>query len=492
MKMITNYFNCKIYSMDGNKIYHAMQIENDKIVGLSKENYQKKYWHNIDLNGKYILPGFIDTHTHSFEGGLYSLGADLSDVESISELLEVIRFSKPIGGMLFAFHFDENKIKEKRFPTITELNKVAPDLPLLLRKVDGHSCTINSSAKKLIFGENDKSITKSEIFYKEMNDHIAHFFHKKINLEGIEQAYHNTAKIGIENGLTTIHTMIGDANKDPLHFKWMQENLDKFELEYILYPQILDVDKAIELGANRVGGCILADGSFGSHTAGLFNSYSDRKNNNGNLYQSNEFWIDFVRKAHNNNLQVGVHAIGDAAIEQILTAYELAQKENPKDLRHEIIHCELTSDEQIERMAKAKVSAVMQPMFDRLWGGEENLYNRVLGKERTKRTTRLNSIKSAGILLTGGSDFYITDLNPIKGIDAAERIHNSNESLNREDAIKMYTINAAKLSNDQNRIGSLKIDKQADFIVTENDPMTIKSFLNLNIKNVYKRGFKIK
>ena len=157
--------------------------------------------------------------------------------------------------------------------------------------------------------------------------------------------------------------------------------------------------------------------------------YSDQDTHNGELYQSDEFWINFVKKAHNNNLQVGVHAIGDAAIEQILRAYEIAQNENPKDLRHQIIHCELISDKQIERMAKANISAVMQPMFDRLWGGENGLYHRVLGMNRTLRTTRLKSINDAKILLSGGSDFYITELNPIKGIDAAENIHYINESL---------------------------------------------------------------
>ena len=490
--MIKNFFNCKIYSMENDEIFTSMQIKNNEIVGLSIENIQNKNWLNIDLGGKFILPGFIDTHTHSFEGGLYSLGADLSHSKSIKEVLEIIESANPIGEMIFAFHFDENSIKEKRFPTIDELDKISPKIPLLLRRVDGHSCVINSSAKKLMLAENPNLNLQSQILTKEENDYAAHFFHKKVNLEGIESAYLNSAKIGINNGLTTIHTMIGDAAQNPLHFKWMKNNLTKFPLEFILYPQILNVKKAMELGADREGGCILADGSFGSHTAGLTKPYFDQKENFGQLYQSNDFWIDFVKEAHDNDLQVGVHAIGDAAIEQILTAYETAQKENPKDLRHEIIHCELTSDAQIERMSKANVSAVMQPMFDRLWGGRNGFYDKVLGAERTERTTRLKSIKTAGILLTGGSDFYITDLNPIKGIDAAERIHNINEALDRKEAVELYTINAAKLSHDEDRIGSIKIGKQADFIICQNDPFKIKSFLDLEISQVFKNGVKIK
>ncbi len=489
--MITNFHNCKIYSIEEDKIYQSMQISDNKIIGLSRENIKNEAWKNINLKGKFILPGFIDTHTHSFEGGLYSLGADLSEAKSISDVLGIIEISEPIGGMIFAFHFDENLIREKRFPTREELDKVCKKNPLLLRRVDGHSCVINSMAEKLIQSENSEIVLNGKVLSKEENDFVAHFFHKRLTIDGVEKAYLNAAKIGFNNGLTTIHTMIGDANNNPLHFKWMSENLNKFPIEFILYPQILDVKKAVELRAKRVGGCILADGSFGSHTAGLKKPYFDQPDNFGQLYQTDEFWINFVKEAHNNDLQVGVHAIGDAAIEQILTAYEKAQKENPKDLRHEIIHCELTSDRQIERMANANISAVMQPMFDRLWGGENGFYHKVLGFERTKRTTRLKSIKNTGILLTGGSDFYITELNPIKGIDAAENIHYRNEALSRKDAIKLYTINAAKLSKDENRIGSLKEGKQADFVICDNDPFTIESFLDLKISEVYKKGKKL-
>jgi predicted amidohydrolase YtcJ len=477
--------------MDSDNIYNSMQIEKDKIVGLSKKSRENSNHKNINLRGKYILPGFIDTHTHSFEGGLYSLGADLSPAKSIKDVLEIIYTSKPVGGMIFAFKFDENQIKEKRFPKINELDKVFPNLPVLLRRVDGHSCVINSYAKNIIGKLYPKINLNFSIFTKEENDFIAHFFHQNLNEEGLIEAYKNTVDIGIQNGLTSIHTMVGDANQNPLHYEWIRDNLNKFDLEFILYPQILNIKTALDLGSRRIGGCILADGSFGSHTAGLKMPYSDQDTHNGELYQSDEFWINFVKKAHNNNLQVGVHAIGDAAIEQILRAYEIAQNENPKDLRHQIIHCELISDKQIERMAKANISAVMQPMFDRLWGGENGLYHRVLGMNRTLRTTRLKSINDAKILLSGGSDFYITELNPIKGIDAAENIHNINESLQRKDAIKIFTSNAAKVSHDETRIGSLKLGLQADFLILENNPFKIPKFTDLRICSVYKKGKKI-
>jgi len=118
----------------------------------------------------------------------------------------------------------------------------------------------------------------------------------------------------------------------------------------------------------------------------------------------------------------------------------------------------------LDRIKKAECSAVMQPMFDRLWGGPGELYERVLGKERTSRTTRLSSIYERDILLTGGSDWYITDIDAINGIDAAVKINNPQERLTPYQAVKIYTANAAKLSFDEDRIGQIKPGLQADLV----------------------------
>ena len=264
--------------------------------------------------------------------------------------------------------------------------------------------------------------------------------------------------------------------------------MDEFPVEYILYPQTTDVDIALEIGSPRVGGCILADGSFGSHTAALLEPYTDQPDNFGCLYHSDEFWEKFIRKAHDSDLQIAIHCIGDAAISQILKFYEKVQMEQPKDLRHEIIHNELTSDEILDRIAQARVSAVMQPMFDRLWGGENALYETRLGKERTSRTNRLASIYNRGILLTGSSDWYITEMNALKGIDAAVRIHNENERLTPYQAVELYTKNAARLSFDEDRLGTIEIGKQADMVCLNEDIFSSKSIADIEINFVIKKG----
>jgi predicted amidohydrolase YtcJ len=481
-----------------NAIFHTMKSENDTVKAILIENGvivktfneipEKISAEKIDLQGNHVFPGLIDTHTHAFEGGLYSLSADLGKVCSLQDVFDLIESTEPIGNMLFAYQFDENLIREKRFPTMAELDSILSDIPLLLRRIDGHSCVINSAAAKQIPWEKPLPSNFNGILRRRENDFVANWFHQKVNNTGIMRAYQKAAEIALKNGLTTIHTMIGDGRNDPEHLPFLQKHLAKFPIEFILYPQITDVKTVLNLGLPRIGGCILADGSFGSHTAGLKQPYFDQPENVGCCYQTNEYWENFVQEAHAADLQVFIHAIGDAAIQQVIDAYKNAQLKSPKNLRHAVIHNELTDDAMLDDMAKFGMAAVMQPMFDRLWAGKNGLYEQVLGVERTKSTNRFRSILNRNILLAGSSDWYVTDLNPFAAISAASNMHHGNQSISPYEALQLYTSNAAKLSHDENRLGKIQEAFQADFIVTNTD--LTKPFISEQIKlqSVYKKG----
>ena len=447
------------------------------------ENIEK-----IDLKKDFVYPGFIDTHTHSFEGGLYTLNANLESVTCLSEVFEILSKTKPISGKIFAFHFDENNVEEKRFPTITELDNISPNIPLILRRVDGHSCVINSKAAKMIDWEKPLPSTFDGHLFGRANGKASNWFHRDLTDEAILKSYQQAANIALQNGHTVIHTMIGDAYSDIKHYKLIKENLHLLPIEFVLYPQITDVDVALEIGSPRIGGCVLADGSIGSHTAALLEPYSDKPETSGILYRSNDFWQNFVQRAHKNNLQVAVHCIGDAAISQILSCYENVQREDPKDLKHMIIHNELTSDDILDKMKRANVSAIMQPMFDRLWAGKNGLYEKRLGVKRTSNTTRLASVYNRNILLTGSSDWYITNINALMGIDAATRIHNEKEQLTPYQAIEIYTKNAAILSGDQNRFGTIEKGKLANFVCLKENILVSKSIKDIPISSVIIKG----
>ncbi|MDD4156840.1 MAG: amidohydrolase family protein [Candidatus Cloacimonetes bacterium] len=490
--MKTLFYNAKFYSLDEkNNTYSAILCDNDKIIETYKDNYPNIEAQKINLNNSFVLPGFIDTHTHSFEGGLYQQGVDLENCNSIDDILTLLNQANIISDMIFAWRLDENNLKEKRFPTKQELDKVNSHTPILIRRIDGHSCIINTPAEKMILNNNklDYALPDNGILSGSLNDIAAHTFHKNLDNNAILNCYKQAQTIALQNGHTTIHTMIGDANQSILHYPLMNEHLNDFIIDFEIYPQSFNLEQALKYKAKRIGGCILADGSFGSFTAGLSQAYQDKPiNEKGKLYQTQNFWDTFIEQAHKNNLQIGVHCIGDEAIMQIVTAVNKAQLKETKDLRHQLIHCELVRDDMIPEIKKAQMYVVAQPMFDALWGQEYGFYHKVLGDKRYKKLNRYKTLTDNDIIVTGGSDWYITDLAALKGINAAVNHHNKNERLSIKDAIKLYTVNAAKLSFDENNKGMIRKNFKADFVCLDKDIFSTNSINIIKVKRTIKNA----
>lgn len=426
----------------------------------------------IDLGGTYVFPGFIDTHTHSFEGGLYSLMIDLGGARSLADVFALLASGcKDKGNFIFAWNFDETSIAERRFPTRAELDAIVGDKNLVLRRVDGHSCILNTFACHSILDGLAKVHCEDEVFRGFENDKAVHWFHNNVSDELILKAYHAASSIALKGGFTTVHTMVGDANMSVGHYALLSSKLGDFPVEYQLYPQSFNIDAALDLGAKRIGGCILADGSIGSLTAALYEPYAG-KPLRGTLYQSNQFWKDFIYKAHSHDLQVAVHCIGDRAISQINDIYLDLAINSYKDLRHQLIHCEITDDFLLNQIQASDAVPVMQPMFDHLWGGSNGFYSRLLGQERLASMNRFGTMDRKGIKLTGSSDWYITELDIRKSLFAAMHHHNPQERLSLQHAVNIYTVNAARLSKDESRLGSLSVGMDADFTVLNYIPST--------------------
>ena len=478
------FVNGNFYIGQGKYSTGAVLVDNGKISRMFDSVPDVKDIEIADLNGNFVYPGFTDTHTHSFEGGLYSLCADTYNCSNIEDVLSVIETTQSVGGMVFGWRFDENRIAEKRFPLISELDRIYPDTPVLLRRIDGHSAVINTCALKKI---NADIHHENGLVRKEFNDIAAHWFHRNISDEGVIAAYEKAAEIALKGGFTCVHTMAGDADSELLTYPVLKNNINRFPIEFVPYPQMFDVCKAVQYGSNKIGGCILADGSFGSFTAALNDPYLN-SDSQGVLYQTDEFWEEFVMKAHELNLQIAVHAIGDRATNQIINAVEKAQLKQEKDLRHELIHNELITDDNIDRMKNLGMSAVMQPMFDRLWGGKSQFYSKVLGQDRAMRTNRFRTIYDKGILLTGGSDWYITELDALKQLYAVTHTHNPSESLTGEQALKIYTENAAKLNFEESYKGKIAEGHIADFTITDKDLLNVENLDSASILEVYKSG----
>jgi predicted amidohydrolase YtcJ len=312
-----------------------------------------------------------------------------------------------------------------------------------------------------------------------------------VDNETILRAYQKAEEIAVRNGVTTVHTMLGDAEYDYLHYEFIMERLSNFKIDFLFYPQMFDVEKALSVNSTRIGGCILADGSFGSRTAAVFERYADDPGN-GILYQTDEFWQRFVGNAHEKNLQVGVHCLGDRAVDQIFRAYRKAEKEAKKDMRHQLIHCELIDDSILPEIAENNIACVMQPMFDKLWGGPEQFYAKALGVERAMKTNRFKTMISNGIKIVGSSDWYITPLAPLQGIEALVNHHNPDEKVSIPEAVKIYTENAAWLIHQEDSLGKIKKGYKADFTCLDQDLLNQDKLNTIKSTGVVKNGIYLK
>ncbi len=477
--------NGKVITLTGNGTVHeSIAVKDGEILQSgTKEQisvYRGSETEVIDVKWNSVVPGFIDGHVHFMQTGLNELFLDYTDFYSMNEMLEDLRqlvVKADPGEWIYVAKFDDDKFSEKRAPTIDELDRIAPENPIWLNRVDCHSCVVNSRALQELaldseelmgaergndgkFNGNMKTVTNGIVRKRVMD---------QIPLEQRQQAIELATKIALEAGITTVHSMEGgklfsDKDVDILLEKW-QEN----PLYIVVFNQTTDVERVADLGLDRIGGCVILDGSFGSRSAALLEPYTDDNSTRGQLYYTQEEIDDFVLKAHRRGMQITVHAIGDRAIEQILQAYEKAQQKYPRPgIRHRIEHAELVNREQLQRCAKLGVSLSVQPTFEHYWGGP-GMYGSRLGSERVKTTNPYRNILDSGCLLVGGSDSDVTPMDPLLGIHGAINHSNQEQQLSVMEALKLFTINAAKSVHEEDLKGTIESGKLANLTILDGD-----------------------
>lgn len=484
----------KIYTFDNsNNIYNTMLIQDGKIKELSNSPLPYKL-EKIDYPEHYIVPGFIDSHTHILGTGLQLVFPEVSSAQSLEEIFDKISDASNIAqehGFLVVYNFEPDNTKERRYPHRRELDRVISGYPLLLYRIDGHSGVLNTKGLEQVLETKDK-ILEQGLEYDENKEptgilrgkayeFTARFFTGKFNQELRVQAFEKACELAIKNGVTTMVTMLG-TEVDNITCELLLQVQDKLPIEVIPFYQTKDIIRVKELNLPRIGGCILIDGSFGSHTAALKEDYSDEPQNKGVLYLTDEELTRFYQESDANGLQTAVHAIGDRAIAQVVRCFESFLKDNR--LRHRIEHCELLNDELVKRIRDLGLVVCVQPAFEHYWGGSDKMYKERLGK-RWQKTNPLNKLINSGIIVAAGSDSPITPINPLLGISSAVNHPNPEHRISPLQALQMFTKSGAYAICAENRVGSLKENYQADFVMLNQDPLE-------NIPNqihaVYKKG----
>jgi len=248
------------------------------------------------------------------------------------------------------------------------------------------------------------------------------------------------------------------------------------KVSYRIFFQTMDVAKVQKRKLPRIGGCFITalDGCYGSEDAALLKPYTNNKENSGVLYYTDEVVRGFAVEANRAGLQIEMHAIGDRAFVQAVDAIEYALKDTPRsDHRHTIIHACLPTKDGLETCAKLGIAIAVQPAFLD-WDQEPLEYIESIMGKRAYEISPLKTMHKLGIVMSGGSDAPCTSPDPIAGIHAACNHYVDKESLSVQDAINLYTRDAAWITFDDKERGSLEAGKVADLVILDRSPFDVK------------------
>ena len=494
--------NGKVLTMDSrNPVTSSIVIVGNKIQFTGDDAGALKFRDNnskvIDLNGKTVIPGLHDAHLH-FESGadLISNRLDLRfmDKEQILKKIEKAVKTSPPGALIKAYSYNHAYFKDKKFPDRYDLDKVAPENPVIVTRVDGHSIWVNSVTLTMAGIKKDtpdpqggellrfKNGTPTGILKENAENMVRDVKGPKMVIPGSSEG--NRLLIGIKYanslGLTSVTT------QGSLELMKKLNELDrsgKLTLRFNLWITPEEMKKCVEDGIKFGSGSdkvkisfvkIFADGSLGSVSAAFFKPYTNNPETSGILIHPIEELDRLIAEVHKNGFQVGVHAIGNRGVHLVLNAVEKARKiYGEKGLRHRIEHTQFITDKDLSRFNMLKMIPSMQPTHcttDLL------VVEKRIGKERAKQGYRWNSFKKAGVMLAFGTDWPVEPLDPRRGLySSVERKNIENgfpekgwfpgEQIDLTDAIRYYTLGSAYASFNEKRIGSIESGKLADLTV---------------------------
>jgi predicted amidohydrolase YtcJ len=466
----------------------AIGINGERIVSVGTvkkiEADAGKATKMLDLKGKAVLPGFMDSHTHPMGTGKNRMGVDLSSVKTVGEALEKIRQrvekTQP-GNLIFCPDYNRQHVAEKRYPIRKELDEVSSKHPIWIQHYDGHFSMVNSLAlEKLGFPagmEGVETDAKGELTGLIQDPASARplssgddFADKAEAMEALMLVTKEAASVGI----TTLFAKEGLENAE-----FIMKNVKKIPVR--IHPMVLtgtsdeEIDKVINSKYLGDHICVanLTDGSVDALTAALYEPYTNDPTTLGMLYHNNDEFYRFIEKVHKAGCQISIHAESDRSVDQVLWAYEKVLEKYPrKDHRHRIEHFELVTMKQIKRATRLGVALAMQPAFMTVCENLED-YRVLFGEERIKRFHPYRSILDDGALVAGGSDSPVTRINPLEGIHALVNHSIKEQRIDVYEAIEIFTINNAKIGFEEDVKGSIEEGKLADFVVLSDDPYRV-------------------
>jgi predicted amidohydrolase YtcJ len=446
----------------------------------------------VELPAATIVPGFVDTHVHLTSTGLGLANDEVAAATSAADLLAVAaaRSRSAGGGPVLLRGYDETRWRTPTLPTLGELDGAAEG-PLVILRVDGHAALANGSAirgadlrdaaglERGDDGEPTGWVTRDAV------ERLVRWVASRWTDLEVQELQLSGAALAASRGVTAIHEMSMPHWYGLRDLQVLLGHRGRLPVDVLPIVATTDLAQVIDLGLGAVGGDLPADGSIGARTAALATAYADHEGS-GTLYLDEDAMAEFFHGGHAAGLQVGIHAIGDLAIERVIATWERVyhaldsrERRHFRARRHRIEHAEMASADHVERAAMLGLAASVQPTFDAAWGGPGGLYEQALGVDRARAMNPFRTMLERGLEVGAGSDSPITALDPMASIGACEAHHDPGQRLTRVEAIRLHTIGGARLGHQEDKKGSLAPGMHADLAAFDVDPFEAPSLEEL-------------
>ncbi len=467
----------------------------------------------VDLQGKILMPGFIDSHTHIRGRPLRYI--ELGEVSSISEIQRLIRIKADelgSGEWITGYGWSEDNLVEGRKPLRQDLDSAAPNNPITLTRAGGHSAVVSTLALQLADITDDTPDPAGGVIERDENGVATGVIREVQGIVGrlVPDSTYDELIGSLEVNLNALLakgiTSITDASKRPRDYLMFEEiytrpgaKLPRSTLQFQWRnPQAIEELKARVGDGNdflKIGPIkIFADGGFTGPAAYTKEPYLNQGDYRGFLDIPEEELVALINEIHDAGWQMGIHAIGDAAIELVVDTLADALDHSPRENhRNYLNHFTMRpSDATMDKMAQHDILITQQPNFTYTLEGR---YVANLDGWRLEHNNPLRSPMDHGIFVAISSD--ILPIGPLVGIYAAVtrkgmsgRVFGADEAISVEEAVRGYTINSAYINFDEDIKGSLEVGKLADMIVLSDDVLTVdaESIMDIEIEQTYVGG----
>lgn len=495
--------------------YQTIAVDDGRIVALGGEELSSRYRaaQSVDLDGRTVIPGFYDTHVHmSGDPEHYVDLTQASSVAEISQLVAAKLAQLPAGSWITGYGWSEDQLAEQRKPLRADLDAVAPNNPVVLTRAGAHSAVANSLALAKAGFDSSSPDPEGGQLERDAQGELNGIIRERQDLlldlvppssdADVRASFVANLQDLFRHGITSIVQAIDDT-----------EHYAEWERIYTAYPkqlprasvQLYFTSVPVMRAFGKVTGAgdewlrvgpikVMVDGGFTGPAAYTTEPYKNQGSYRGKLNLTPQALAQVIDQAHDEGWQLGIHAIGDAAIELTVAQLVATLKRNPRaDHRHYLNHFTvMPSAETMKLMAANGIAITQQPNFTYTLEGR---YVANLDGQRLATNNPLRTPMNHGVHVALSSD--ILPISPAVGLYAATTrrgasgaVYGAQERLTTMEALRGYTIKGAYLTREEGIKGTLELDKLADLVVLGANPLEQEpeDLLELDVQQTYLGG----